>query len=59
MEEDSAPEKCSQKQCIDEIARILAIGFLRLQQKQKQNSTCGDYSVDLRAHPSIHAGEQK
>lgn len=56
---NSAPEKCTPKQRISEIAQILAKGFLRLQQKQKHNSTCGDYSVDLRAHPSIHAVDQK
>lgn len=54
-----ASEKSTPKQRISEIAHILAKGFLRLQQKQKQNSACGDYSVDLRAHPSIHDGDQK
>lgn len=59
MTGNSTPEKCTPRQRIDEVAQILARGFLRLQQKQKQNSTCGDYSVDLPAHPSIHAGDQK
>ncbi len=43
------------KQRIDEVALILAKGFLRLQQKENQSDIFGDNSVDFPAHPSIHA----
>ena len=53
------PKDMTHKERIRELASILAEGFMRMTYKQAESIGNGDYSVDLRAHPSIHAGDQK
>ena len=55
MSNNELVTRMTPKERINEIAKILADGFLRLHSKSNNTKDCRDYSVDLPAHPSIHA----